>query len=572
MAVTTANGSPAGRADVGLGRPSSSSGKPTTLTTSLSLSGSLSSSSSQSLSPLPLARSEYSSAAHAFIQRNPLKSLKDLEEARRLLFAVITFEDPVRKLEGWTTLREKVVILWITLLVSIWKKEHGVLSFDELPTATRELLKGSTRAESFLPKLVSEVLLSWAQSASDVDSLRSANPTIEVGADASGVAKKQLYASLPSSVAASLVMAALGVEEAAGNSTSTGQSTPSPSAVPIARSLAETLLTAYTNAHDADSKTASALAAYGRVMELYAVHVLGVRCGQWDYADQVVRLSLLEDEARARLLLALSRAQTHIVTRPQRRASAALAQQKAYEAEKQRRASEAKTRAEAEAETIDAASSTAAGPSKRGGKTSRPRAGRQSSHDDGYLSGASTGPESSHASAAESEGEGTSSPSSSRRSRPRSSNGSPTDEKSGFAATRANLSRDIAKNRQKDEAHSASNDTSGSSSVAARSQASSATSRTSSGSLTLLQTWLKAFKSLNLPMMVSVLAPMIVLLMSVRRLMLRRGGTGVAEGRRAAVNSARGGRGGERGEQGALMKALGRLWATARMGTQVTYL
>lgn len=282
---------------MGLGRPSGSSPSSSTLTTSLSLSHSLSSSSSQSLSPLPLARSEYSAAAHAFIQRNPIKSLKDVEEARRLLFHVISFDDAVRKSEAWVTLREKVVILWITLLVSLWKKEHGALSYDELPSSTRELLEQSTKADAFLPKLACEALVNWAPSAADVQALRSAKPAVEVTASPEGAIKRQCYAALPASVAASLVMAAISVEEAA---SSAGSSTdPSPSAVPLTRSLAETLLSAYTNALDADAKNASALAAYARVCELYAVHILGVRCGQWDYADQVVRLSLLGDEARA---------------------------------------------------------------------------------------------------------------------------------------------------------------------------------------------------------------------------------------------------------------------------------
>lgn len=294
---------------VGLGRPSTlaDADRPSTLTTSLSLSSS-SSSSLNSLSPLPLARSQYSSAAHHFIQRRPREALAELEQARRLALQVISLDDEVRKSETWKALREKVVILWITLLVSFAKGEQSVTDMDTLLDDTNVILRSTDKAASFLDKLSRAVLVQWASTESDVAMIQSSAP----GQDAT---RQRVLAALPASVTASLIMASLSIEEArdgAANSsgstaTSDASQQPSPNAVPLTRNLAEELLSAQSahldqgpdDAQQASSARSATLTAYGKVLELYSIHVLGVRCGQWDYADQLVRLSLLQDEPRA---------------------------------------------------------------------------------------------------------------------------------------------------------------------------------------------------------------------------------------------------------------------------------
>lgn len=307
------------RSSVGMGRPSDGGSSQQqhphpTLTGSLSLSSSFSASGSNGvLSPLPLAKAEYSAAAHSFIQRDPIKSLSQLEEARRLLFEVIQIGDDVRLGRHWTSLREKVLILWITLLVSLWKRDAEVQNLDEamlrsIPTTTQEIFgqSGSTQSQNFLARLVKEVTTPWASTAAEAETLRSSSPTLDLSSEEAHIVQRRVMGRISASVAASLVMASLSVEEASQSRSSQerqqGEAVPLPNSVPITRNLAETLLSSNTSTIDGldvqkDSK--ETMAAYAKVLELYTIHVLGVRCGQWDYADQVVRLSLLQDEARA---------------------------------------------------------------------------------------------------------------------------------------------------------------------------------------------------------------------------------------------------------------------------------
>lgn len=510
------------------------------LTNSLSLSGSRSTSlrdasSGGSLSPLPLARAEYSSAAHLFLQRDAKKALQRLDEARRLLFEVVPVADATRQQRAWTSLREKVVILWITLLVSRRKniQEHGDDRSGEGSLAsTRELLDArSANAQAFCAGLLKEVTTAWANAAelSDVDK---------------DTTKQLLLGRLPASVAASLVMAYLGVEESSaasssGNTQRKGPSHVTSSAVPLTRALAEMLMNAQSEAGG------MAMAAYARVIELYTIHILGVRCGEWDYADQVVRLSLLEDQPRADLLKSLSKAHTHISTRSERRASAAQAQQKAYEGEKQRRASAAKTMAEAEAQ-IQASTASTSRPARRARSTS-------------YES----------SSAAESEGE-TSQRSSSRPTPPaRARSSSQESGAADFAASRANLTRSIAKHHERDQAEVAVS-SSRSAPTAAYSTSSSAAQQ---NSVLFLRSWMGALRRMNLPMLLSILAPLFVLIFSLRRLAARGGRTSGqmqrgGSGSRGRVAPA----GGDNGNAGVAARLAQRLWSTVRMGTQVTYL
>lgn len=269
------------------------------------------------------------------------------------------------------------------------------------------------------------------------------------------------------------------------------------------------------------------------------------------------------------LLRSLSRAQNHVATRPERRASAALAEKRAYELEKQRRASDLRDKAAAEAVLADSATNE---PSYNSGKSrrSRPQASSRNGKrrvDDGYLS--TSGAESSHASAPESDAD------------------SPTDQRSdpignaqvqspnnvtGFAATRRHLSETLAKNRQRDsaahevgsgtEAQSIPRDLSG--------QEQKASSRQQVSSVTAWRALLARLKAMNLPMVLSILAPLIVLVMSLQRLTLSRqrgSGRGQTGGRAGGPGIA-----GREAEGSLARRAVNRLWSTVRMGTQVTYL
>lgn len=241
-----------------------------------------------------------------------------LEKARLLLFDAIPVENCTRKSRAWRGLREKVLILWITLLVTFWRQDYGsTLSSDilrDLHTSTRGLLELSSQPEAFIAKLLTEVLVNWASTKADMDVIRertSSSPnklSIDFGEDAASLVERRLLAFLPPSGAASLIMASLSVEEAAKSEKqpSAGRIqadvVPSAAAVPLSRRLSETFLSSLATTLDSPSASAAAekpSAVYARVLDLYTVHILGVRCGQWDYADQVVRLSLLEDEPRA---------------------------------------------------------------------------------------------------------------------------------------------------------------------------------------------------------------------------------------------------------------------------------
>ncbi|CAO1616811.1 unnamed protein product [Sympodiomycopsis kandeliae] len=544
---------PASPSSVGLGRPSSGpmgDNRPETLTASLSLSSLASSSSVNSLSPLPLSRSHYSTAAHHFIQRQPQKALIALQDARRLCFKVISHDDTeLRKNSVWVTLREKIAILWITLLVSFAKKEHGSdvsNIYDQLPKETVELLQASGQPNVFLPRLVTEVLAAWAADASEEAVIRNAKD------EHHSQVRHRLLGAVPAAVAASLIMANLSIEEAAGStSSSSGSSSsttakgqthqPSPNAHPLAREISEEFLSSQSARLDVE-QTDSVLAAYSRVLELYSIHVLGVRCDQWDYADQLIRLSLLQDEPRAKLLLTLQRAQTHISTRPQRRASALLAQQKAYEAEKQRRASNSASEAKAKAKVEEGLNTTTSA-------TARRQAGN----------GTKLRRSSSSSSAPTSESEAESQPGSTvnRSSRDRQS-------KTGFAATRAHLSDTIARHHERDERDSA--ETVSSTNTNAVSSRTTSRDLSSGSTSTIIQRYLTYLRSRSgMSAVISILAPLSVLIFSMRRLTLGRtravGGSGGSAGRTG---------GGD--DQGVLRKVIGSILGTLKMGTQVTYL
>lgn len=546
--------------NVGLGRPSSlpDEARPQTLTTSLSLSASSTSSLS---SPMALARSQYSSAAHHFIQRRPQQALTELEEARRLALQVISPGDELRKHANWQSLREKVVILWITLLVSFAKGEQRLPDERQMQSDTRGILDAARDPAAFLRLLVSAVLAAWQQS---------------VGVD--GEENRQtLLARIPASVTASLLMAGLSIEEAAtaarstvGSSAASKQSQeaePSPTAVPLTRELAEEFLSAQSahldSASDADGAndaSASLLAANARVLELYAIHILGVRCGQWDYADQLVRLSLLPDEPRAKLLSALQKAHHHISTRPQRRASAALAQQKAYEAEKQRRASASASAStsgsgnEANGRGQDSEQDTSTTNGKRNGKRSTRRGSGSTTVAPSLRRTTSSSSSSSSTAASESEAEG--------GAAGRSAAKHASSDARDFAAARSHVSSTIARHHQRDGVGANATNASSSS-------RSTATNTRPQSTLTMLKTYLRTMKlKQSLPVLISVLAPLLVIIFSIKRLMAGRAATGgrkrvAGAGAAAAKTEA---------EQSLLRRAVASVWGTLRMGTQVTYL
>lgn len=229
----------------------------------------------------------------------------------------------------------------------------------------------------------------------------------------------------------------------------------------------------------------------------------------------------------------MQKAHTHISTRPERRASAALAQQKAYEAEKQRRASataqEAKARVDKE------------GVEEREAKKdgARPRPVRRTSS-------------SSNNATSESETESSAPKSQTRKREGMTSSNSNNND---FAATRAHLSNTISKHHQRDAGEA----------TTARPPAAKPHSAASSSSqqsmLRLLQTYLR---TLRIPAVLSILAPLLVIIFSVRRLTA---GTRRGAQRRTATNGAP-----APPDAGLLRRAIASVWGTLRMGTQVTYL
>ncbi|PWN21513.1 hypothetical protein BCV69DRAFT_312016 [Microstroma glucosiphilum] len=606
---------PPRQSSLGLGRPSStgsgsgsSPSSSATLTPSSSLSLSLSRSSSSTLSsPLSLAKSHYTASAHHFIHRQPLEALHELEEAWRLLFIVIAPDQKeIRGSGTWQGVRDKTVILWLTLLVSLWKTGGSVATQQrgkELTSHTTALLK-QRDPEDFLKGLTGSVLQAYSAMAGDV---QGANGDSRAAA-ARHEERKVALSLLPASVAASVIMASLGVEEfpSSGSSTSP-QSSVSAKSMPLSRHLAEDILQAQSaplaSPAPASAATSEARArlvsSYSRVLELYAIHILGVRCAQWEEADQVVRLSLLEDEERAKLLVALDRAREHVVTRPERRASAKLAGEQAYELEKQRRkAVEKGLQQQGQQKQTESngafmrsdTTKTTSTVEKEQPRRSRPPVGKHR-----YSSSSASSSSSSVQPSSETESDSTitvNKPAKHRSSHSHSegstssqrgdneSTSSTTAAAQAFASTRSALSTRIAKDAHRD---SASSNERGS--VAPRkSTGTSADARAASAS-SLIQT-LRSFLALDrLPLsgsvLLSVLGPLLVLLFSLKRLSASRGrsrpaiavtagGGGGGAGGRGSQVAAR--KAGGSNEAGLLSELIQRLWNTVRMGTKVTHL
>lgn len=268
-----------------------------------------------------------------------------------------------------------------------------------------------------------------------------------------------------------------------------------------------------------------------------------------------------------KLLLSLQRAHNHISTRPQRRASAALAQQQAYEAEKQRRASanaaEVKSRvddAEAKADGGVKPSSLANGNGKK--KEARTR----------YTSSSSN---------ATSESESESSSSRTRTARPRQDKPIANANVSGnggadFASTRAHLSQTIANHHQRDARSAASSSVDASSSSSSSATSRNANATTPQSTFKMLIMYLRTMKlRSSLPAVLSILAPLLVILFSVRRLTAGRrsvfGGSAAVTG--SSASQRRNTTSANRPAQDSLLRrGIASVLGTLRMGTQVTYL
>lgn len=475
----------------------------------------------------------------------------------------------------------------------------------ELASRTTALLK-QRAPEDFLKSLTDSVLQAYVAAAGDLQELNGDSRTT---AAARHEERKAALSLLPASVAASVIMASLGVEEFPSTSSSvSSQSSNSAKSMPLSRHLAEELLQAQSAPLASPPASASTstsedrarlVSSYSRVLELYAIHILGVRCAQWEEADQVVRLSLLEDEERAKLLVALERAREHVVTRPERRASAKLAGEKAYELEKQRRKAEEKGLQQQQDQQQQKDSSATFMRPERPASTStstveksrrsRPPVGRHR-----YSSSSASSSSSSIQPSSETESDSTITVNKAAKNRSSHSHTEGTvpsqrgDEDNtssttaaaaaeAFASTRSALSTRLAKDAQRDGSSATSSGERGS--VAPRSSAGAAS--TSS----LVQTLRSLLALDKLPLsgsvLLSVLGPLLVLLFSLKRLTTtsrgrRAGGSGgVGVGGGTGAVAARGGaarRAGGSNEAGLLTELVQRLWNTVRMGTKVTYL
>ncbi|PWN52241.1 hypothetical protein IE53DRAFT_409595 [Violaceomyces palustris] len=315
-----------------------------------------------------LARSQFTSAARAFLQKDHLHALVQTQNALHSLLAnkptaigrLDHIGDSILDISEQSErdnhhdpdllkLCEKLSILRLTVSTSVYthpSTHRAVLDRITTPPSPSSLHHDANLEQTFssLAKLLTkppkELIAQLWSEALQLFSAPSASIPQAQSHSLDPTPETLLMAlELPPSVVSASIMAALRLDE---SPQSSGQGTLA------ARQICEWFLASFSAAPPQPLPTTISdqkAAAYQRVVELYALHLLGSRLGEWEYAREFVGYSSLADADKAELLSRLDSAESHISSRPQRELEAAKAASKAYEEEKSRRAAVEKEQA-----------------------------------------------------------------------------------------------------------------------------------------------------------------------------------------------------------------------------------
>ncbi|PWN46319.1 hypothetical protein IE81DRAFT_319215 [Ceraceosorus guamensis] len=534
------------------------------------------------------AQALYSRAARAFLQRSHASALLTSQAALDLLNEGT--ESP-RDAE-LTQVLERLLILRLTIFATLYEPRNpsGAPILEALKRQSSQASQQLQHrlglpVEDFLLELWKEPLKAYHPDLishwSELDSLDPSPSTLRSPLD------------LPGGLVAAAIMSALRVDGAHTDSEPSANfnrvvsrkemastNAASLSGLKAARSICEWVLAAHSApllGHEQSAMSVKALQArqeqYDRVLELYTLHVLGARAGEWDYAEQLISLSGGGDsQSKEALLHRLYAAKDHIASRPERRRIASEAATRAYEAEKARRASESKAVA-----ATGATAAIASMPSSASASSSRARSERAAGEGEGKrrvrrLSSSSGA--SARSSAAEADVERPSE----RRPQPQRSASSqdgasraeqkavakPTSS-SDFAARRSSVRDYLARGHERDSTLDRSRSLSSSQSTNAR-----------SGILQLFNRFAQMLKTH--PMAAVRWVGVILVALSILRNAAAyatslRGVGRLGTARRIAGSTTEPQSGGGGNSRPGLVRlAAAKLWDTMRMGTQVTYL
>lgn len=348
--------------------------------------------------PLHRARAYYARAARAFLQRNYLSALALSEDARAAL-SPLPSSNTATGSSDRARLTERLAVLRLTLYATSYASRSDILASVSTALSHAELVQArlSLSPREFAAALWMDTLEAFSPTSFTPDqqlAYKVQPAKVEASLDPT---PKTLSAALalPPGVLAAAILAALRLDEPG---TGAGAGTSQPSLPPVggaegsraARAICEWFLAAHASASATAAGQAQAqVQAYKRVVELYAVHVLGARSAEWEYAREFagysaleprerevslriqkvlqratwlprlcfVRLTMLQMKLRVAptfceetnllllfllfsqsLLAQIDAAQAHIESAPERARQAALIAQRTYETERARRA------------------------------------------------------------------------------------------------------------------------------------------------------------------------------------------------------------------------------------------
>lgn len=262
-------------------------------------------------SPLETARALYARAARAFLQRAHVPALLASEAAlASLLEDSSTPSSP--KLDADLAderprLLERTLILRLTLFATLYApaSPSSAPILASLPESGSEATRVRERLE--LPP-ARFLAASWNEALQAYHGELGELPRNQIEPSAASL---RPVLDLPAGVVCAAIMGALRVDETsatgtglqskkeASSSAASAASQQSYGGLKAARDICEWVLAAHSAPPISPGAEAAASSAarreqHSRVLELYALHVLGARAGEWDYAEEMIRMAMGE--------------------------------------------------------------------------------------------------------------------------------------------------------------------------------------------------------------------------------------------------------------------------------------
>lgn len=325
------------------------------------------------------AKSLYNQAARNFLHRRHVEAILTAEKAL-LAFQTEALQD--------RNLAERLIILRLTLLATIYrpsKVEQKVELFSQLKASGKLSVQDKAAILTlenllalptllFLTRLWVDVLRFYVEVLPRLSSIQARAP---LGSTTSlSPEPDTLPAALqpPAGVVAAAIMGALRIDDEESKDNKVGEGSQSVKGKKEAKSIqpkteadmgkglqaakmmSEWVMSAHSKMMGGYNSLNSIEVDYlyqqhSRVLQLYTLHILGTRLGQWELANQVARcaVEIREDEQelqdRQSLLDQLASAQAHISSRGERRRIASEKARQRYEVEKAKRAASAEQQA-----------------------------------------------------------------------------------------------------------------------------------------------------------------------------------------------------------------------------------